>query len=81
MTDITRHNAKVIVKGTVATNADAAVAVVVPQVMALEGAIVTCGATGNAVAVRWSISGITLTITPSGTVGADDVYRIVAWGY
>ena len=81
MTDITRYNAKTVVKGEVATNAGTAVAVVIPQLGAIEGAVVTVGAAGNAVPVRWSASAITLTITPSATVGDDDVYRIVAWGY
>ena len=81
MTDITEHNAQVVVYGEVASAGEDPVEVVVPRVGTLEGAIAVCGATTNAVAVKTSVSTNTLTITPASTVGTDDVYRIVAWGY
>ena len=79
MTDITKANAKVDIYGAVACNADSAVAVVIPQLMALEGAVVGVLA-ANAVAVKTAVSGITLTITPAATTGAGS-YHIHAWGY
>jgi hypothetical protein len=79
MTDITRQNAKVDIWGTVACDGANAVAVVIPQMMALEGAAVT-GRAANAVAVKTAVSGITLTITPAGNMGAG-YYDIHAWGY
>lgn len=82
MTDITKHNATKIICGYFATNAGVAVEVVIPQLMALEGAEVTLGATDNAVAVKTAVDGITLTITPASTVGdTAAVYYIKAWGY
>ena len=82
MTDITKHNATKIICGEVATAADAAVEVVIPQLMALEGAEVTLGDTDNEVAVKTAVDGITLTITPASTVGdTAAVYYIKAWGY
>jgi hypothetical protein len=82
MTDITRHNAKVHVFGQIATNTTNAVAAVFPQMMALEGAIVTATGTSS-VAVKTAISGITLTMTPSGSPGAggSGYYYVEAWGY
>jgi len=82
MTDITRHNAKTTIYGTAATAADAAVEVVIPQLGVLEGANVTLGAVDNAVGLKHSVSGITLTITPASTVGdTAAVFYIEAWGY
>ena len=79
MTDITEHNAQVVVRGLVAANGAVGVPVVIPQLTTLEGAVVTV-LTANAVAVKVAVSGITLTITPSGDTGAGS-YEIVAWGY
>ena len=79
MTDITKHNATKHVYGTIATATTNPVAVVIPQLMALEGAIVSVRAT-TAVAVKTAISAITLTITPESSPGAG-YYEIDAWGY
>ena len=82
MTDITEHNAQVVVYGEVATAADAAVEVVIPQLTALEGAVAVCNGTDNEIALKVAVSGITLTITPASTVGdTEAVYDIIAWGY
>jgi len=82
MTDITESNAQVVVYGEVATNAGSGVSVVIPQLMyEIEGAVVTLGNPANNVSLKTAISGLTLTITPASTVGTNDVYRIVAWGY
>ena len=80
MTDITRHNAKVVVYGRIATNTTNPVSAVFPQMMAMEGAVVTAAGGTTSVAVKTAVSGITLTMTPSGSpVGG--YYYVEAWGY
>ena len=79
MTDITEHNAQVVVNGEAAANGAVGVAVVIDRLSVLEGAVAVAN-TANAVSLKTSISGATLTITPSGDAGAG-TYKIVAWGY
>jgi hypothetical protein len=82
MTDRTEHNAQVVAYGSVATAADAAVEVVFPEFVAIEGAIACSNGTDNVVALQLGIDGLTITITPASTVGdTASTFDIIAWGY